>query len=107
MARGLASSGQVVEIIPFPITAGLGAGSNPEMVERLKARWYEMAETTDLLPSEYRGPVEESPSDNHHPEWHNVWNRVTVDLSTHDAGGVTALDLDLAGKLEVFAAKLQ
>ena len=36
----------------------------------------------------------------HHPEWCNVYNRVTVDLSTHDAGGVTAKDLALARRME-------
>ena len=43
----------------------------------------------------------------HHPEWSNVWNRVTVDLTTHDAGGVTANDVALAEKLEAIARKLQ
>ena len=33
---------------------------------------------------------------NHHPEWFNVWNRVEVTLSTHDAGGLTRLDVELA-----------
>jgi 4a-hydroxytetrahydrobiopterin dehydratase len=33
---------------------------------------------------------------NHHPEWSNVYNRVTVDLSTHDADGITMLDVELA-----------
>lgn len=32
----------------------------------------------------------------HHPEWFNVYNKVDVTLATHDAGGVTQLDLDLA-----------
>ena len=37
---------------------------------------------------------------NHHPEWSNVWNKVVVRLTTHDAGGVTALDGQLAAALE-------
>jgi len=42
----------------------------------------------------------------HHPEWANVYNRVTVDLSTHDAGGITQKDFDLAALLESIAKKL-
>lgn len=42
----------------------------------------------------------------HHPEWANVYNRVTVDLSTHDAGGITQKDCDLAALLEGIATKL-
>ena len=41
----------------------------------------------------------------HHPEWSNVWNRVTVDLTTHDAGGISALDFDLATRMEGIASK--
>lgn len=40
---------------------------------------------------------------NHHPEWFNVWNRVDVTLSTHDAGGLTELDVALAKKMDELA----
>jgi len=43
---------------------------------------------------------------NHHPEWANVYNRVTVDLMTHDADGITQKDLDLATLLEGIAKQL-
>jgi 4a-hydroxytetrahydrobiopterin dehydratase len=39
----------------------------------------------------------------HHPEWFNVYNRVTVDLTTHDAGGITNLDVELAQKMNQLA----
>jgi 4a-hydroxytetrahydrobiopterin dehydratase len=42
----------------------------------------------------------------HHPEWANVYNRVTVDLTTHDAHGITQKDVDLAALLEGIAKKL-
>ena len=41
---------------------------------------------------------------NHHPNWANVWNRVTIDLSTHSAGGITGLDLELARRISAHAA---
>ena len=40
---------------------------------------------------------------NHHPEWFNVWNRVDVTLSTHDAGGLTERDLELAEAMDRIA----
>jgi 4a-hydroxytetrahydrobiopterin dehydratase len=36
----------------------------------------------------------------HHPDWSNVWSRVTVELSTHDAGGLTELDFELAATMD-------
>ncbi len=43
---------------------------------------------------------------NHHPEWFNVYGRVEVTLNTHDAGGVTDLDLRMAAAMDRFAAAL-
>jgi len=36
----------------------------------------------------------------HHPEWCNVWNRVTINLTTHDTGGLSDLDLELARRID-------
>jgi 4a-hydroxytetrahydrobiopterin dehydratase len=39
----------------------------------------------------------------HHPEWFNVYRTVRVDLTTHDAGGITAVDFALAAKMDALA----
>jgi len=39
----------------------------------------------------------------HHPEWSNVWNTVKVDLWTHDSGGLTVLDVELASRMSALA----
>lgn len=41
---------------------------------------------------------------NHHPEWSNVWNRVLVHLQTHDAGGLSRLDFELAAAMDRIAS---
>ncbi len=45
---------------------------------------------------------------NHHPDWQNVWNKVTITLSTHDAGNVvTDLDRELAQRIDVIYEKFK
>ena len=39
----------------------------------------------------------------HHPEWFNVWNRVEIVLSTHDAGGLSARDIQLARAIDAIS----
>jgi len=43
----------------------------------------------------------------HHPDWSNVWNRVCVSLTTHDAGGVTDLDFRLASLMDRLMKKTE
>ena len=41
----------------------------------------------------------------HHPEWFNVWNKVVIDLNSHDLGGVSNLDFELAVRInEIFGS---
>jgi 4a-hydroxytetrahydrobiopterin dehydratase len=40
---------------------------------------------------------------NHHPEWFNVYSTVRIDLTTHDAGGISELDFALAAKIDAYA----
>ena len=39
-------------------------------------------------------------SKNHHPNWSNVYNRVSIDLTTHDLGGLSSLDVELATAID-------
>jgi 4a-hydroxytetrahydrobiopterin dehydratase len=40
----------------------------------------------------------------HHPEWSNVWNRVVIELTTHDTGGLSNLDVQLAQRIDALVS---
>jgi len=43
----------------------------------------------------------------HHPDWSNSWNKVEVQLSTHSSNGLTALDIQMAQAMDLFALQVQ
>jgi 4a-hydroxytetrahydrobiopterin dehydratase len=43
----------------------------------------------------------------HHPDWSNSWSKVMVKLSTHSAGGLTVLDIQLAKAMDAFASQVK
>jgi 4a-hydroxytetrahydrobiopterin dehydratase len=43
----------------------------------------------------------------HHPDWSNSWNKVAVHLSTHSSKGLTALDIQMAKAMDIFALQVQ
>ena len=68
-----------------------------ELVEGREAiaRTFEFADFNEAFGFMSRAALKAEAMD-HHPEWFNVWNKVDVTLSTHDAGGLTGLDIELA-----------
>ncbi len=48
----------------------------------------------------------EAEAEAHHPNWENVYNQVKIALQTHDAGGITQKDIDLAQKIDAIATSL-
>ena len=81
----------------------------------LKARGWEMVGGRDAIVKTYkfsdfveawgfmsRAAIVAEKMD-HHPEWSNVYNRVEVTLTTHDAGGLSALDAKLADRMDVLS----
>ena len=83
-----------------------------ELLEPLLAAGWQVTEGRDAIRKTYSFPnfVEafgfmaraalHAEKLNHHPEWFNVYRTVEVTLSTHDAGGLTELDVKLAGRMD-------
>ncbi len=88
-------------LTPEALAAALGALPGWELRDGCLHREVELADfrTAFAFMTRVAFDAEEL---NHHPNWSNVWNRVTIDLSTHDAGGITALDLELAKRISSY-----
>jgi len=82
-------------------TAGWQLSEDGKAIERS----YRFGNFRDALAWMVRAGLDAESMD-HHPEWSNVYNRVSVRLTTHDAGGLTDKDLRLAEKMEAAAQKV-
>ena len=78
------------------------AGWTPEAERDAIRKRFKFADFGEAFGFMTRVALEAEKAD-HHPEWSNVWNKVDILLTTHDAGGLTANDVALAGKIEAIA----
>ena len=85
--------------------AGLPAWSKAPGERDALARRYRFADFNTAFAFMTRVALKAETMD-HHPEWSNVYNRVEVLLTTHDADGVTGLDVELARFMDAAAAAL-
>ena len=93
------------------MTEKLTGAARDNAVERLTAEGWEEVEGRDAIRRTFKfGSFVEAwgwmsrmalvaEKMNHHPEWTNVYNRVEVTLTTHDADGLSQLDVDLADEM--------
>lgn len=80
------------------IQSKLGEVSGWELKDGKLHRDFQFADFTEAFAFMTRAALFAEKMD-HHPEWFNVYKNVSVDLATHDAGGVTELDFQLAAKM--------
>jgi len=97
------------------MTAKLSETERAEALPKLEAAGWALVEGRDAIAKTYRfanfveafGWMTQAAlwaeKLNHHPEWSNVYKTVEVTLTTHDAGGLSGLDVTLAGKMDALA----
>ena len=93
----------------------LSGAARTEALDKLQAAGWSMVEGRDAISKSFKfkdftrafGWMTQAAiaaeKMNHHPEWFNVYNKVTVTLTTHDAGGLSHLDIDLANKMDTLS----
>ncbi len=86
------------------ITEGLSALDQWSLVGGKLQREYQFADFIEAMGFMTRAALV-AESLNHHPEWFNVYNRVKVDLVTHDVDGISNYDLQLAARMDQLAGR--
>lgn len=87
---------------PSEVKEGLAKLTNWKLVKGKIHRELEFRSFDDAIGFMMRSSLEIIKLD-HHPEWFNVYNRVTIDLVTHDLGGISGYDFIIAKKLDEVA----
>ena len=86
------------------IAAGLRKLGGWSMVKGSLHRMFEFKDFTQAFGFMKRVALVAGRMD-HHPDWSNAYNKVTIDLSTHSVGGLTKNDFELAGKIQKIYGK--
>jgi 4a-hydroxytetrahydrobiopterin dehydratase len=81
------------------VAVGLGRLSGWRVVKGNLHRMFEFKDFTQAFGFMKRIALAADRMD-HHPDWSNAYNKVTIDLSTHSAGGITENDFELANKIQ-------
>ena len=92
----------IAPLEPTEITAQLAELPGWEVVAGKLHREFAFADFSEAFGFMARAALEAERA-NHHPEWCNVYNKVSVQLVTHDADGITSLDIELAKKMNELA----
>ena len=86
------------KLSPAELEAALRALDGWSLADGKLHREFRFADFSEAFAFMTRDALEAEKRD-HHPDWSNVWNRVVVDLVTHDSGGVTEKDVALAKRI--------
>jgi 4a-hydroxytetrahydrobiopterin dehydratase len=95
---------EIHKLSPSEVEAGLATAPGWEVKAGKLHREFRFKDFVEAFAFMTQGALTAEASQ-HHPEWFNVYNRVVVDLTTHDVGGISERDFELAKKMNGFAAR--
>jgi 4a-hydroxytetrahydrobiopterin dehydratase len=95
---------RIEKLSPAVVAEKLGGLSNWDLCDDKLHRQFKFADFVEAFGFMSRVALL-AESANHHPEWSNVYNRVEIDLTTHDASGITERDFNLAQQINRLLAE--
>src|SRR6202158_1524553 len=98
-SKGTGRSMSIGRLSKQQVAVGLGRLNGWRVVKGNLHRMFEFKDFTQAFGFMKRVALAAERMD-HHPDWSNAYNKVTIDLSTHSAGGITENDFELASKIQ-------